>query len=548
MECFLFFKELFFMTMNIDNMSVQEIIDYIKKKDKRSASSINSTDIETIFAQHSIMIRCPACDSNEIIKNGKYNSGATQYQCKKCHKKFSVKTNTLFEFNDFTWDEMVKAVHCVITQQSIGYTAVNIRKNKINKSKAWLLYMKILYLLSKMPKPELNGVIQIDEKYFREDQKGNHELVSFLDTTKTRKARRHNYRSECGIFGPEFVNVLCAVDSSGHYYAKCVCLGPMTEIELLDLESRIKEVSYICTDNLELYRDWTMKHCWKHYVEPSTFRKERKARGYIDTDNIYQSLSEAEYKKDRQINERLYKEKLYPHIENNDKKISYDEFIALRYKFGLNINAVNRFHARLEEWIITKKKGVASKYLPIYVEAFAYLLNYKKDKGITSFSLKDAEAILLDICHTTLKQKSIPTKKDIDSLSVDYLPRPSKKVINKSRQKMLEARKVIAYREKGDGDKSAYEGTEDGQYIFNKRKFFNSLGATRINELIKQNGLYEKGQHKREKVNKLCALPNADDIIFYEIYLHRYGTPEELIKSIQAKPEKRGRGRPKKTI
>ena len=102
MECFLFFKELFFMTMNIDNMSVQEIIDYIKKKDKRSASSINSTDIETIFAQHSIMIRCPACDSNEIIKNGKYNSGATQYQCKKCHKKFSVKTNTLFEFNDFT--------------------------------------------------------------------------------------------------------------------------------------------------------------------------------------------------------------------------------------------------------------------------------------------------------------------------------------------------------------------------------------------------------------------------------------------------------------
>ena len=416
MECFLFFKELFFMTMNIDNMSVQEIIDYIKKKDKRSASSINSTDIETIFAQHSIMIRCPACDSNEIIKNGKYNSGATQYQCKKCHKKFSVKTNTLFEFNDFTWDEMVKAVHCVITQQSIGYTAVNIRKNKINKSKAWLLYMKILYLLSKMPKPELNGVIQIDEKYFREDQKGNHELVSFLDTTKTRKARRHNYRSECGIFGPEFVNVLCAVDSSGHYYAKCVCLGPMTEIELLDLESRIKEVSYICTDNLELYRDWTMKHCWKHYVEPSTFRKERKARGYIDTDNIYQSLSEAEYKKDRQINERLYKEKLYPHIENNDKKISYDEFIALRYKFGLNINAVNRFHAQLEEWIITKKKGVASKYLPIYVEAFAYLLNYKKDKGITSFSLKDAEAILLDICHTTLKQKSIPTKKDIDSL------------------------------------------------------------------------------------------------------------------------------------
>lgn len=93
----------------------------------------------------------------------------------------------------------------------------------------------------------------------------------------------------------------------------------MTEKELLDLESYIQDVSYICTDNLELYQDWTIRHHWKLYVEPSTFRKERKARGYIDTDNIYRSLSESDYKKDRKINEQLYKEKLYPHIENDDK-------------------------------------------------------------------------------------------------------------------------------------------------------------------------------------------------------------------------------------
>lgn len=535
------------MTTNIDSMTMQEIIDYVKQKDNRSAANINSTDIERIFSQHSVSIRCSACDSLKIIKYGKYNNGTIQYQCKKCHKKFSIKTNTLFESNDFTWDEMVKAVHCVITHQSVDYIAMNLRKEPIHKSKAWLLSMKILYLLSKMPKPVLNGVIQIDEKYFREDQKGNHDLISFLDSLKTRKARRHNYRSECGIFGPEFVNVLCAVDSTGHYYAKCVCLGPMTEKELFDLESKIQDVSYICTDNLELYQDWTIKHSWKHYVEPSTFRKERKARGYIDTDNIYQSLSESDYKKDRQINEQLYKEKLYPHIENNDKIISYDEFIALRYKFGLNINAVNRFHAQLEELIITKKKGVASKYLPIYVEAFTYLLNYKRDNGITSFSLKDAEAILLDICRYTLKQKLVPTKKDIDALSIDNLPRPSKKVINKSRQKMLKARNIIVYRHKNDNDKSAFEGTEDAQFIFNKRKFFTSLGAIRINELIKQQGLYEKGQHKREKVDKLCALSNAEDIIFYEIYLHKYGTPQEFEKAIQAIPKKKKRGRPKKT-
>ncbi len=64
-----------------------------------------------------MLIRCPVCDSYKIIKNGKYDNGTIQYQCKKCHKKLSIKTNTLFEFNDFTWDEMVKAVHCVVTHQ-----------------------------------------------------------------------------------------------------------------------------------------------------------------------------------------------------------------------------------------------------------------------------------------------------------------------------------------------------------------------------------------------------------------------------------------------
>lgn len=198
---------------------------------------------------------------------------------------------------------MVKAVHFVINKESVDYISQNLRSTSIPTANAWLLVMKILYILSKMPKPKLNGVIQVDEKYFRENQKGDHDLVSFLDKTQSRKARRHNYRSECGIFGPEFMNVVCATDSSKHHYAKCVCLGPITENELKNLEGYIDDVSYICTDNLEIYGKWAKSHNWKHYVEPSSFRKERKARGYIDTDNIYKQLSDKEYAKDRNINE-----------------------------------------------------------------------------------------------------------------------------------------------------------------------------------------------------------------------------------------------------
>lgn len=534
------------MTQDIDKMTSQEIIEYLKTKNSRLAKIATVIDFQKAFKQNGIPARCPYCGSSNFIKSGKSTNGNQRYKCKLCGKRFLLTVNTIFEGFDLTWDEMVKLVYFVITKQSIEFISQNVCKTPINKQTSWLLVMKVLYILSSMPKPKLKGMIQIDEKYFRENQKGNQKLISFLDSTNSRYARRHNYRSECGIFGPEFVNVLCAVDSFGHYYAKCVCLGPLSFNELSDLENQIESVSYICTDNLELYRLWTKKHHWNHYIEPSTFRKERKARGYIDTDNIYKTLTEADYKRDRKINEQLYKEKLYPHIENTDKKINYDEFIALRYKFGLTLNGVNNFHAQLEKDIVKSKTGVASDHLPIYVGAYTFLANYKKEYHITSFTVNDAADLLVKICKFTLSNKKVPTRTDIDNLNILDLPKPSKKIINASRQKIRKARQIVVC-QTTSADKSAYEGDSTSQFIFNKRKFFLSLGVVRLNELIKQYGLYEKGLTKRQKVEKMCKLPNADDIIFYEIYLHKYGSVEEFTKSIKTSPPKRKRGRPKKS-
>ena len=45
----------------------------------------------------------------------------------------------------------------------------------------------------------------------------------------------------------------------------------------------------------------------------------------------------------------------------------------------------------------------------------------------------------------------------------------------------------------------------------------------------------------------ICALPNVQDIIFYEVYLHNYGSIDEFAKANQQVPQKRKRGRPKKS-
>lgn len=75
---------------------------------------------------------------------------------------------------------------------------------------------------------------------------------------------------------------------------------------------------------------------------------------------------------------------------------------------------------------------------------------------------------------------------------------------------------------------------------------FQQSRAKRLNELIKENGLYVKGAHKRQKVKAICSLPNVQDIIFREIYIQNYGSIIEFTSAIKGiTTTKRKQGRPK---
>ena len=140
----------------------------------------NSIFIEKHLKNFGINPFCPVCGSQKGVLNGYNKSGVTQYKCE-CGKRYTALTNTIFDGTDYTWVEMVRAEHMVINKESVDYLALNLRCTPLKTASAWLLQNKILYILAKMPPPKLGGVVQIDEKYFRENQKGSHDLVSFLD-------------------------------------------------------------------------------------------------------------------------------------------------------------------------------------------------------------------------------------------------------------------------------------------------------------------------------------------------------------------------------
>ena len=536
--------------MDIEKMSDDEIIKYLQTRNSKVLSPVlkqlKINNIEEHMNHKKIYVSCPDCNSQNKMKNGTNDSGSQRYKCKDCGRGYTATTNTIFDGTDYSWDEMVNIIKDLINDTNIEYTAKNLRQGEeIKLSTIWNIRHRILEIMARMPLPRLSGVIQIDEKYFRESQKGSRSLVNMVEPTKTRRKRRNYQASKAGIFGPEFVNVLCAVDSYGHWWAKPVCLGPMTMNEINDLGNYIDEVAYICTDALSIYSFWCKEKKWKHYIEPSNYRKERQARGYIDTYDMYHTLTPEEYEKDRKINKQLYEDGIYPHIET-ERKLSYDELVAIRSKFNLGLNGVNSFHNVLEgNW--NREKVGSTDYITHLVAKEVYLHNFRLYRHMSSsnFNYNEAEEILCELIKFTLINKNVPTSKDIENLTFMDLPRPSNKAIKDAISGMSNFRKVAVKPTRSDyKDYSAYEGTENSanfEFMFNKYKFFNSISTERRNELIHNNGLYRKGMLKAEKVQLLSQLPNAQDIIFYEIYLQNYGSEEEFKKAMEKIPQKRKR-------
>ena len=177
-------------------MNEQQIIEYLRSKSSSSKALgvAKNRTVEDFFVEHNITIRCPNCLSPKKVENGTNDSGIARYKCKDCGKGYSIVTNTIFEGSPYSVDEVINAVHVVLSK-----------------------YLQV-----------------------------------------------------------------------------------------------------------------------------------RKARGYVDADDIYHTLTQEEYDKNERINQQLYKEKIYPYVENSGRDLSFHKLSQIKNKFGLTVNGVNGFHSDIQ--------------------------------------------------------------------------------------------------------------------------------------------------------------------------------------------------------
>lgn len=170
---------------------------------------------------------------------------------------------------------------------------------------------KLIHALASPPMPKLSGVIQVDETFVREAQKGSRKLVSYLDKTDVREPRYGRQPSKFGVMGSEFATVTTAIDNHGYSASKVSCLGKLTTDLFTTLfEEHLYDASYICSNANRVYEEYCKLLNIAHYIKPSNYMTVLEHNGYKTPSRVDPAKAKITRVENKKLLERLYKDKL----------------------------------------------------------------------------------------------------------------------------------------------------------------------------------------------------------------------------------------------
>ncbi len=205
----------------------------------------NKTNEQNVYLKLSNNHHCPHCGSNKICKNG-FTGKAQQFRCNNCHKNYSIRTNTIFFHTRKSiqlWQEYIELFSQGLSLRKI----VEKMDGKIKLQTAFFWRHKILKVLTKKDdNNKLGGIVEADETFFEESQKGSRKM--------TRKARKRGYSSYVGDKKTK-ICVLTAIDRNKSSFTKPVGFGGLEKDDVLLLQRHLIKDSILITDGNRTYRN-----------------------------------------------------------------------------------------------------------------------------------------------------------------------------------------------------------------------------------------------------------------------------------------------------
>ena len=186
---------------------------------------------------------------NKICKNG-FAGKYQQFRCNACKKNYTIRTNTIWQNTHKSielWQEYIELFSQGLSLRKI----VEKMNGKIKLQTSFYWRHKILKVLSNINDDgnnKLVGIVEADETFFEESQKGSRKM--------TRKARKRGFSSEKRIVGLSHnkVCVLTALDRQKHSFNKPVGYGKVCKEQIGILQHRIEKDSILITDGERGYR------------------------------------------------------------------------------------------------------------------------------------------------------------------------------------------------------------------------------------------------------------------------------------------------------
>jgi transposase-like protein len=248
---------------------------------------------------------CPHCRSLKVILNGRVR-GKQRYLCRDCSRTFGDHSDTPLRGTHLP-EKWLPFMECMIQ-------GLSLRRCEEVLEVTWvtLFYWrhKILAAIKRLEPAAFDGILEVDETYFLESQKGNKNL--------SRKPRKRGGAASKRGISKEQVCVVVARDRDKSTLARVACHGPIDKAQAKALlDAAVAEVTTLCSD---------ANGTWRSFAA----------------------------------------EKSLPHIELNGQKNE-------RVKRGIfHIQNVNAFHRRLKGWM-ERFNGVATKYLDHYLAWFHFI-------------------------------------------------------------------------------------------------------------------------------------------------------------------------------
>ena len=217
--------------------------------------------------------RCIHCGAAALQRWGATGTGMRRWRCKACRRTFSSTTGTALErlrrpeaFQQVLEDMLGLAPSsCRVLGARLG----------LNRMTVWRWRMRILPTLTGVGADRLGGIVEADEKFFRESRKGSREWVNHQrDPARFPKPDRPRWRDyhRLGLSRPVGTSkyqipVLTIVDRAGSRRAD-VLPDRRAESLVARLEAHVGGDAVLCSDGDAAYELFARTRVIPHYRLP----------------------------------------------------------------------------------------------------------------------------------------------------------------------------------------------------------------------------------------------------------------------------------------